>query len=91
MEYHIEHHMFPQVPSWNLPKLHAMIKDQMPPDKARKFEPGFIEVECYRFFGHARMDKSPYRSEEEETKMRKSDPISYASDQMLKNKIMNED
>ena len=34
MEYHIEHHMFPQVPSWNLPKLHAMIKDQMPP--ARK-------------------------------------------------------
>jgi len=34
MEYHIEHHMFPQVPSWNLPKLHEMIKDQMPP--ARK-------------------------------------------------------
>jgi len=34
MEYHIEHHMFPQVPSYNLPKLHEMIKDQMPP--ARK-------------------------------------------------------
>ena len=31
MEYHIEHHMFPQVPSYNLPKLHDMIKDQMPP------------------------------------------------------------
>ena len=31
MEYHIEHHMFPQVPSYNLPKLHNMIKDQMPP------------------------------------------------------------
>ena len=31
MEYHIEHHMFPQVPSYNLPKLHEMIKDQMPP------------------------------------------------------------
>ena len=30
-------------------------------------------------------------SEEEEIKMRKSDPISYASNQMLKNKIMNED
>ena len=34
MEYHVEHHMFPQVPSHNLPKLHAMIKDQLPP--ARK-------------------------------------------------------
>ena len=35
MEYHIEHHMFPQVPSYNLPKLHDMIKDQMPPPKKR--------------------------------------------------------
>ena len=34
MEYHIEHHMFPTVPSYNLPKLHALIKNQMPP--ARK-------------------------------------------------------
>ena len=34
MEYHIEHHMFPQVPSYNLPKLHELLKDQMPP--ARK-------------------------------------------------------
>ena len=31
MEYHIEHHMFPNVPSYNLPKLHEMVKDQMPP------------------------------------------------------------
>ena len=31
MEYHIEHHMFPTVPSYNLPKLHNMIKDQLPP------------------------------------------------------------
>ena len=34
MEYHVEHHIFPQVPSHNLKKLHALIKDQMPP--ARK-------------------------------------------------------
>ena len=33
MEYHIEHHMFPTVPSYNLPKLHEMIKDQMPPPR----------------------------------------------------------
>jgi fatty acid desaturase len=34
MEYHVEHHMFPQVPSYNLKKLHVLIQDQMPP--ARK-------------------------------------------------------
>jgi len=33
MEYHIEHHMFPTVPSYNLPKLHHLIKHQMPPAK----------------------------------------------------------
>ncbi len=30
MEYHIEHHMFPMVPSYNLPKLYLIIKDQLP-------------------------------------------------------------
>jgi fatty acid desaturase len=30
MNYHIEHHMFPMVPFYNLPKLHATIKDQCP-------------------------------------------------------------
>ncbi len=31
MNYHIEHHMFPMVPGYNLPKLHELIKDQCPP------------------------------------------------------------
>lgn len=30
MNYHIEHHMFPMVPFYNLPKLHRLIKDQCP-------------------------------------------------------------
>jgi fatty acid desaturase len=30
MEYHIEHHMFPMIPSYNLPKLYEVIKDQLP-------------------------------------------------------------
>ena len=30
MEYHIEHHMFPTIPSYNLAKLHNKIKKQMP-------------------------------------------------------------
>jgi fatty acid desaturase len=31
MNYHVEHHMFPMVPFYNLPKLHALIRDQCPP------------------------------------------------------------
>ena len=30
MEYHIEHHIFPMIPSNNLPKLHEVIKNQLP-------------------------------------------------------------
>jgi len=60
-------------------------------DLARKHQPGFIEIECYRFFGHARMDKSPYRNDEEELEMRKKDPIVYASSIMEKNKILNKE
>jgi Na(+)-translocating NADH:ubiquinone oxidoreductase F subunit len=30
MNYHIEHHMFPLVPYHNLPKLHALVKEDMP-------------------------------------------------------------
>ena len=38
MEYHIEHHMFPLIPSYNLKKLHEIVKDQMPPPKKGLFE-----------------------------------------------------
>ncbi len=31
MNYHIEHHMFPMVPFYRLPELHAMIRAQCPP------------------------------------------------------------
>lgn len=31
MQYHVEHHMFPMVPYHALPKLHALIKDDLPP------------------------------------------------------------
>ena len=30
MQYHIEHHVCPQVPFYNLPKFHEKIKDQLP-------------------------------------------------------------
>ncbi|WP_207483073.1 thiamine pyrophosphate-dependent dehydrogenase E1 component subunit alpha [Arenibaculum pallidiluteum] len=42
---------------------------------AREGRPGFLAVSCYRFYGHARMDKSPYRTPEEEEEGRARDPI----------------
>ncbi len=44
-------------------------------EKARDSKPGFLSVSCYRFFGHARMDKSPYRTSDEEEAGRKRDPV----------------
>lgn len=46
-------------------------------EAAREGRPSFLEVSCYRFYGHARKDKSPYRSEQEETEGRKRDPIAF--------------
>ena len=53
-------------------------------------EPCFIEIECYRFLGHARMDKSPYRDVEEELKGRNKDPIIYSRKKILSKNLLNE-
>jgi len=45
---------------------------------ARAGQPGFLEIDAFRFNGHARMDKSPYRSPEEETAGRRRDPLAGA-------------
>lgn len=44
---------------------------------AREGRTSFLEVSCYRFYGHARKDKSPYRSAEEEEAGRRRDPIAF--------------
>ncbi len=31
MNYHLEHHMFPMIPFYALPKFHEVVKDQLPP------------------------------------------------------------
>ena len=46
--------------------------------EARGGHPGFLAISCFRFFGHGRMDKSPYRSAEEEEAGRKRDPVLHA-------------
>ena len=52
-------------------------------DEARAGRPGFMSVSCFRFFGHGRMDKSPYRTAEEEAVGRKRDPIARARDTLV--------
>ncbi len=52
-------------------------------DEARNGKPGFLSVEVYRFFGHARMDKSPYRDEAEELEGRKKDPVLFARNKLI--------
>lgn len=52
-------------------------------DGARAGQPGFLAVECYRFYGHARMDKSPYRSTTDEAEGRARDPVTFAREALL--------
>ncbi len=44
-------------------------------DGARRGKPGYMAISCFRFYGHGRMDKSPYRTAEEEEIGRKRDPV----------------
>jgi TPP-dependent pyruvate/acetoin dehydrogenase alpha subunit len=59
-------------------------------DDARAGKPGLLSVEVYRFFGHARMDKSPYRAEDEEIEGRKKDPVLFARAKLIEAKIETE-
>ena len=49
---------------------------------AREGRPGYLEIDAYRFYGHARMDKSPYRTPEEEATGRARDPLAQARARM---------
>ncbi|WP_299793699.1 thiamine pyrophosphate-dependent dehydrogenase E1 component subunit alpha [uncultured Marivita sp.] len=59
-------------------------------DGARAGKPAFLAVDCYRFFGHARKDKSPYRDEAEEAEGRKKDPVLRARDKLISTGLMSE-
>ncbi|MFP7674656.1 thiamine pyrophosphate-dependent dehydrogenase E1 component subunit alpha [Marivita sp. S0852] len=58
---------------------------------ARAGQPAFLAVDCYRFFGHARKDKSPYRAEAEEDAGRQKDPVLKARDKLLSSGLMSKD
>ncbi len=52
-------------------------------DEARSSKPGFLAISCYRFHGHARKDKSPYRENAEEDEGRKKDSIAFTRAQLI--------
>lgn len=52
-------------------------------DAARGGKPGFLAVKCYRFYGHARKDKSPYRNDAEEEAGRARDPMEHSRAALL--------
>jgi pyruvate dehydrogenase E1 component alpha subunit len=58
---------------------------------ARNGKPGFISLTCFRFFGHARLDKSPYRSDEEEAEGRQKDPLAFARSTLIDRKTVTSD
>jgi pyruvate dehydrogenase E1 component alpha subunit len=62
----------------------VMTKAQALADGARQGKPGFLSVSCYRFYGHGRMDKSPYRSAAEEEAGRKRDPVRWARAELVR-------
>ena len=53
-------------------------------EDVRKGKPAFLKVNSYRFHGHARMDKSPYRDQQEEEEGRKKDAIAFLKDRIIK-------
>lgn len=52
-------------------------------DAARAGKPGFLAVSCYRFYGHARKDKSPYRDAGEEETGRLRDPVAFTRARLI--------
>jgi len=58
---------------------------------ARAGKPGFLVVDCYRFYGHARMDKSPYRDDAEEVEGRLRDPVAKARQTLISRDEMDTD
>jgi fatty acid desaturase len=54
--YHLEHHLFPEIPSYNLPRLHALLRDRLPYSVDAVSYSGFLAGFVRRTF---RGDESP--------------------------------
>ncbi|MFQ3183701.1 MAG: TPP-dependent pyruvate/acetoin dehydrogenase alpha subunit [Octadecabacter sp.] len=60
-------------------------------DGARAGKPGFLAIDCYRFYGHGRKDKSPYRTEAEEAEGRAKDPVEHSRHLLMEGGVNLED
>lgn len=56
----------------------------------RDGKPAFLMIDCYRFYGHARKDKSPYRDPVEEEQGRRKDPVAFARNILIERGILDE-
>ncbi|WP_198672155.1 thiamine pyrophosphate-dependent dehydrogenase E1 component subunit alpha [Pseudogemmobacter bohemicus] len=56
----------------------------------RQGKPAFLMIDCYRFYGHARKDKSPYRDPAEEEQGRQKDPVAFARAALLERGLATE-
>lgn len=56
-------------------------------DGVRAGKPAFLVVDCYRFYGHARKDKSPYRDPAEEEAGRNRDPVAFARAALIRREL----
>ncbi|PZQ95982.1 MAG: dehydrogenase [Cereibacter sphaeroides] len=56
-------------------------------DGVRNGTPAFLVIDCYRFYGHARKDKSPYRDPDEEETGRQKDPVAFARAALIERKL----
>lgn len=63
--YHLEHHLFPEIPSYNLPRLHALLRSRLPHSVESKSYTRFLAGFVVRFL---RRDESPlgFRAHERE-------------------------
>ncbi|MDB5665420.1 thiamine pyrophosphate-dependent enzyme [Cypionkella sp.] len=59
-------------------------------DGVRDGKPAFLVIDCYRFYGHARKDKSPYRDPGEEETGRAKDPVAFARAALIERKVLEE-
>ena len=58
-------------------------------DSARAGKPGFLAIDVYRFYGHARKDKSPYRDSDEEAIGRNKDSVAFARNALIERGLLN--
>jgi fatty acid desaturase len=47
--YHLEHHLFPEIPSYNLPRLHALLRSRLPHSVEARSYSGFLAGFVRRF------------------------------------------